>query len=111
MPDTVFLSGTGVQLGVGDNPERIPGDFDLIRIVPNPFNPETNIEFYLKEAGSVYLSVYDISGRLVDVLYEGVLQSGCHSLTFNGKNLSSGIYFCRLKTQSDVKSVKLLNMK
>ncbi len=80
---------------------------------PNPFNPETNIAFSLPRKLSVYLEIYDIRGKKVATLYSGTkLNAGQHNVIWNGKNdyglsLSSGIYFCRLKSDIGTKIIKM----
>jgi len=59
---------------------------------PNPFNPATTISFHLPESEKVILKVYDIKGQLVATLVDNVLSEGFHSIDFNGRHLSSGIY-------------------
>jgi len=70
---------------------------------PNPFNPATTVEYELGEAGHVQLSVYDLSGRRVTTLVNQTQSRGHHSIVWNGTSssgatVSSGIYFCRLRT-------------
>jgi len=69
-----------------------PVDYQLNQNYPNPFNPSTLIRYGLKSAGSVKLSVYDVSGQLVKVLVNEQQDPGFHDVSFNGDNLSSGIY-------------------
>ena len=63
---------------------------------PNPFNPTTNITYDLPQAGKISLRVFDVLGREVAVLHEGFSEAGNHNLTFDGSQLSSGIYFASL---------------
>ena len=69
---------------------------------PNPFNPVTKIAFTLREAASVRLCVYDIAGRLVRLLEEGLLDAGRHEVTWDGQDsdgekVASGVYFYSLE--------------
>lgn len=69
---------------------------------PNPFNPSTSISYRLAQSGPVTLRVFDISGRLVDTLFEGTLEAGAHHAQWNGQSASgrdvaSGVYFVRLE--------------
>ncbi len=75
---------------------------------PNPFNPTTNISFTLPEASLVRLAVYDILGREVAQLVNEMKGKGKHTVIFNGNNLASGIYLCRLEVGKDVAIKKLL---
>lgn len=70
-----------------------PDRYTLAPNFPNPFNPQTTLRYYLEAEGHVRLQVYDVQGRLVATLVEGV-QPGpqWHSLTFDAAGLPSGIY-------------------
>ncbi len=89
---------------------QLPTDYSLSQNYPNPFNPTTNIEFALPKNGYVKLVVYDLMGRVVSQLVDGVLNAGYHKVNFNGTNLSSGVYFYSLKADnfSSVKKLMLL---
>jgi hypothetical protein len=69
---------------------------------PNPFNPTTAIQFSLERGSNVDLKVYDTEGREVRTLHSGSLAAGPHTVTWDGtnaagKDVSSGVYFYRLK--------------
>ena len=96
---------------LGTAETSIPVSFATLTAYPNPFNPSTNITYNLPETGNVRVAVFDISGRLVDVLFEGVETAGMHNLSFNAQNLSSGVYFCQMKTGSELNSIKMLLIK
>jgi len=84
------------HLTVGiDDPEPIPQNIGL-SAYPNPFNAQTTIKFSITEPSPVELSIYDITGRLVVKLREGILQAGSHSLVWEAEGLPSGVYFARL---------------
>ncbi|MGK9476081.1 T9SS type A sorting domain-containing protein [Melioribacter sp. OK-6-Me] len=78
-----------------DDPE-LPANFNLNQNYPNPFNPSTRIDFSIKKAGYVKLSVYDLLGREVANLYKGILNAGMHSINFDATGIASGVYFYRL---------------
>ena len=78
---------------------------------PNPFNPSTTVNFSLDKSSVVELNVYDINGSLVNKLHSGFTNVGEHSFEFNGKNLSSGIYYAVLKTQEQQKISKMILVK
>jgi hypothetical protein len=77
----------------------------------NPFNPETVLEFTLPQAGDVSLKVFDISGRLVQTLYDRPLDAGNHAAHFNGSQLASGVYFAVLQAQEQTVTTRLLLLK
>ena len=75
---------------------EIPTRFALLGNYPNPFNPSTTISFAIPTASYVNLSIFDITGRHVTTLFNGWKNAGVQHLTFDGSNLSSGIYFYEL---------------
>jgi photosystem II stability/assembly factor-like uncharacterized protein len=74
---------------------------------PNPFNPTTTLTFSLKAAGPAKLRVYDLTGRLVTTLADGVFSAGTHARTFDAHGLASGIYFVRLESTGVVRTHKV----
>jgi hypothetical protein len=86
-------------------------EFALFNAYPNPFNPATTISFALPKAGKVTLTVFDVNGRLVSTLVDGYRNAGVHEVTFDGSNLSSGIYLYRLETGQFTVSGKMMLMK
>ncbi len=75
---------------------------------PNPFNPETKINYTLKNSTSVKITVYDRLGREVVVLVDESQSEGEHSVTFNAASLPSGVYFYRIKTPEKVEVRKMV---
>jgi hypothetical protein len=88
----------GTYVKVQNITEEIPVKHSLKSIYPNPFNPVANIEFEIGYTDDVEITVYDIQGRLIKVLVSEKLNPGRYKTTFNGENLSSGIYMCILTT-------------
>lgn len=83
---------------------------------PNPFNPTTTIRFSIKEAAPVQLNVYNLKGQLVKTLINQDLNSGTHSIVWNGtddsgKSVSSGVYYYRMKSGRFSSSKKMVLMK
>ncbi|MGK9368898.1 T9SS type A sorting domain-containing protein [Melioribacter sp. Ez-97] len=74
-----------------------PKEYLLEQNYPNPFNPVTKIGYQIPSEGKITLIIYDILGRAVKVLFEGVRKPGYYVAEFNGANLSSGVYICSLK--------------
>ena len=90
--------------------------FKLLQNYPNPFNPVTSIQYTLSEPGIVSLKVYDILGREVVTLVNKEQAVGNHSVQFDGRDLSSGIYIYKLTTSEKdgegfVSSRKMLLLK
>jgi GEVED domain/Domain of unknown function DUF11/Secretion system C-terminal sorting domain len=74
----------------------LPAGFSLKQNYPNPFNPVTVISFETPEAARIRVSVYDLLGREVSVLADGVLQAGHHRVRFDARGLPSGAYIYRM---------------
>jgi len=91
-------------------PGTLPQQTTLLGNYPNPFNPSTTLVFRLGEATHTRLSVYDVTGRLVATLQNGVLSGGEHALRFDAGNLASGVYIVRLET-TQVYTAKMLLVK
>lgn len=88
----------------------IPREFALEQNYPNPFNPVTVIHYSLPKESSVKLTVYNVLGQLVVTLVNETEPAGYKSVTFNGNNFPSGLYFYRLTagTFSDTKKMMLV---
>ncbi|MCX6640696.1 MAG: T9SS type A sorting domain-containing protein [bacterium] len=82
-----------------DSPPIIPNSsFVIHNCAPNPFNLTTTISYELQAADFMNLSVYDISGKKVAELVNGMREAGVQTVTFDGSGLSSGVYIYRLQT-------------
>jgi ligand-binding sensor domain-containing protein len=87
---------------------EIPTKFALVQNYPNPFNPSTIIRFELPKSSVVKLSVCDLLGREVSVLVNERRNTGVYEVKFDGSNLASGVYFCRLQAGDFVATKRLL---
>ncbi|MCA0445787.1 MAG: T9SS type A sorting domain-containing protein [Bacteroidetes bacterium] len=90
-------------------------NFNLKPAYPNPFNPETTIEYTLGSPSHVVLQVFDITGREVSTLVNQRQSGGLHSAHFNassgGQTLGSGLYFYRISTPEFTKTGKMMLVK
>lgn len=95
----------GSEVGIG-----IPGKFELSQNYPNPFNPSTKINYDIPFDGKVSLKLFDITGKEVATLVNEFQTAGYYTATFNGANLSSGIYYYKLESGkfNEVKKMILL---
>jgi len=103
----VQLSTEELKLGISDI-----ADFKLHQNSPNPFNPSTLITYELKSPSEVKLSVYTLTGKLVDVLVNEAQGAGNYTVEFNSQSypdIATGIYFYKLETQysSDIRKMIL----
>lgn len=98
-------------VGINQTSLEIPAYFSLSQNYPNPFNPTTNVNFSLPQKGHVNLTVYDMMGREVEVLVNEVLSAGTYNYSFNGSDVSSGVYFYRLESNDFVETKKMTLIK
>ena len=99
----------GTPSGITSLNNEIPDGFSLSQNYPNPFNPTTNLEFGVRESGFVSLKIFNSLGMEVATLVNENKAAGNYKVTFNGSNLSSGIYFYTLETGS-FKETKRMNL-
>jgi hypothetical protein len=88
-----------------------PSKFALEQNYPNPFNPTTTIQYTVKSTGNVSLKVYDVVGREVANLVDGIQNAGNHEVKFLASNLASGVYFYRLVSPSGTMVKKMMLLK
>jgi hypothetical protein len=91
--------------------QQIPKDYALEQNYPNPFNPVTIIKFALPKASLVKLAIYDITGREVAVLVNGSLPAGYHSVQWDARNVSSGMYIYRITAGSFTQAKRMMVIK
>jgi uncharacterized lipoprotein YddW (UPF0748 family) len=109
--ESALAKVTYLTTGVGENIAALPHEYHLDQNYPNPFNPRTTISFTLKQTGVTTLKVYDLLGREVATLVDGVTSIGNHSITFSGEQLSSGVYFYRVISGPFVETKKMILQK
>jgi predicted outer membrane repeat protein len=78
----------------------IPNEFYLRQNFPNPFNDVTLIEFGLPDAFEINIGIYDVSGRLIDILTDGRKEAGHHIVTWNAGSVATGMYMLQMETPS-----------
>jgi N-acetylmuramoyl-L-alanine amidase len=102
--------GTAVT-SVPGAPDVLPDRIALGTNYPNPFNPQTTIQFELPQSMDITLRVYDLTGRQVAVLAQGNWAAGSHSVQFNAAYLASGMYLYRLGTPEGILTGKMMLVK
>jgi hypothetical protein len=98
---------TGIEVVSYEVPEHIT----LGANYPNPFNPTTTFSYSIDRLQQVTIRVYDVLGRVVATLVDGVQPAATYEMTFDASNLSSGVYFYRLETQNKVLSKQMMLIK
>jgi hypothetical protein len=120
-----FCIDTTTSVDWQENPR--PKEIFLFQNYPNPFNALTTIEFTIDDfpkrvvdgrqwTVDVSLKIYNLLGQLVRILADGEMMPGAYRITWDGKDekgreVSSGIYFCRLAVDSQIRISKMLLLK
>jgi hypothetical protein len=97
----------------GVEPRDIPRMTRLVSAYPNPFNPATTIAFELSKSMRVNIAVFDVAGRKVCTLEDGVMSADRHTVTWRGVNdegarVAAGVYFCRMAAGDVVQTTKVM---
>ena len=90
---------------------NVPVEFKLSSAYPNPFNPVTNMDIAIPEAGYVSVKIYNLVGQVIDVLHDGYMEAGYHGITWDAADASSGLYLVRVETGSHIGTQKLMLLK
>jgi len=97
-------------VGVDENPVVVQ-EFGITANYPNPFNPATTLRYNIAKKGHIRLSIFDVNGREIEVLFDGVKAAGKYQTQFDGSALSSGVYFAKLQGAEQVSTRKLTLLK
>ena len=84
------------------NHDMVPDQFNLFQNYPNPFNPTTQLRYDISQYSKISLKIYDITGRLVTILFNGYKSPGQYIQIWNGNGYSSGLYFMELNISSEI---------
>ena len=108
-----FALLVGDENAVQDELRKIlPHEFTLGNNFPNPFNPVTTIPVSIPENAFVTIKIYNILGQEVATVFRGVLNTGKHYITWDGRRCASGVYYCRLQSQTGESAIhKMLLVK
>lgn len=93
-----------------------PGQFKLHQAYPNPFNPTTTLKYEMGSAGSVSIDVFDVNGRKIRSLYNGIQIPGQHEIRWDakddhGRSMSSGVYLFKVNVNGKQQTAKSLLLK
>ncbi|MFI5253142.1 MAG: T9SS type A sorting domain-containing protein [Bacteroidota bacterium] len=112
--DVIHVTAITVPMGKAVAPHEYnqgPTSYALWQNTPNPFNPTTTIQYDLISTVNVKLVLYDVLGREVRTLVDGLQTAGRYSVKIDGNNLSSGLYFYRIQAGKFSAMKKMLLMK
>ncbi len=113
--DIHLLVDTSIVLA-SNNEVGLPLDFNLSQNFPNPFNPSTAIRFSIPEENMVTIEIFDMLGRLIDVIYSQKTQPGDHIVHWDATDtqhnpVSTGVYFYRIQSANYSQTRKMLYLK
>jgi photosystem II stability/assembly factor-like uncharacterized protein len=94
-----------IKSAVEESEEPGPEIFQLVSY-PNPFNSRMTIQYSINEAGEITISIYNMLGQRIEILYDGYSETGIQELNWNAAEFSSGIYFVVLSSKKQVKTIK-----
>ena len=95
----------------GEVSVEMPSEITLSDIYPNPFNPVTNIDFYLFKSGHTSIKAYNVLGQVVDVILDQSIEHGYHSFTWDASIQPSGFYFITVQSGNSIESQKVTLLK
>ena len=102
---------TFYSIGITKIDEKIPSVYSLKQNYPNPFNPKTKIRFDVSKSGDAEIEIFDITGKLISTLVREYLTTGSYNVDFDASNISSGVYFYRLKINNYIGTRKMIVIK
>jgi hypothetical protein len=102
--EIIFLAQQGgITVGVNEKNTiaNVPEGYGLLQNYPNPFNPSTTIFFNLQKRSNVNITIFDMLGHQVAELLNEVRDAGQFSIQFDGSNLPSGMYICKMQNDGN----------
>ena len=102
------VPGQGFKGASNASFNRLPNRAELSPIVPNPVRSLGKVRFSLPSTSHVSLALYDLNGRRVIELRNGIMKSGNYETSFSVEKLNSGVYVCRLQADTQVSVQKLV---
>jgi len=94
-----------------ENYNHLPDAISLGPVYPNPFNDQAKINYVITEPAQIRLEAFDLKGRLIAVLARGHYAAGQYFANFDGSELSSGVYFIRLRSGNSIRTTKMVLLK
>lgn len=85
---------------------QLPKEYSLGPVYPNPFNSSAVLAYSIPSAENIHISLYDIAGRELLTLFDGVRPAGSFRLTIDGSRLASGTYMIRFEAGKFSSTVK-----
>lgn len=106
-----FETNPELSVGIEEISGEVPSRISLDQNYPNPFNPSTTFEYAIDQTQHVRVRVYDLTGRVVATLVDGMQPAATYRVTFSGADLASGMYVYQLETPTRTISKKMVLIK
>jgi subtilisin family serine protease len=106
--NTLEVANSLITTAEGD---EIPEDFYILRNYPNPFNPSTKVQFSIPQQSDVKLTLHDMLGREVKLLFDENVEAGMQEFVVDAGNLASGVYLVRMIAGTFNKTIKISLLK
>lgn len=100
-----------ITTDIAQNKNELPKSFSLSQNYPNPFNPITIIKYEIPKSSKVSLLIYDILGRVVDILVNEEMIAGTYSVKWNASKFASGVYFYTIRAGNYTTTKKMMLVK
>ena len=100
-------NGHGISATINMMPKKVA----LNRAYPNPFNPVTSVNYTLSDMDHVTLSLYNLTGQLIETLVNEKQDAGSYTLVWDAALVPSGMYFLRMETSNEMFHQKLMLLK
>jgi hypothetical protein len=101
-----FWYAVTIYVGIVQDEEQLPKEFDLSQNYPNPFNPVTKIKYAIPQASHVRIEIYNVLGQRVSTLVNEEKVPGYYTVDFDAGSLASGFYIYRLQASGGFNAVK-----
>jgi len=106
----VLCNEERIQTGSDQTIKTKPIQYSLIQNFPNPFNPSTTIRYSIQAPGQVRLVIYNTNGQIMDVPVVAYQQAGHYQISYENRDLPSGIYYYQIKTNGFVYTRKMVKI-
>ena len=100
--------GNIIYNGIQQIGNEIPSSYKLFQNFPNPFNSMTSFKFQIPKSSYVKIVLYDVLGRVIQILFDNYFNTGTYKVDFNAENISSGVYFYRLISDNYIETKKMV---
>ena len=102
---------THVEKLSGTTLVELPSELTISPAYPNPFNPVTTVSYSIPADGAVNVSIYDVSGRMIETLTSGFLNAGSYSVEWDAELQPSGMYFLKVQYNNELRTEKIMLVK